>query len=118
MYNPSIKSLINLLRLPIYLHMLKNIFNSDFVFIGVGVAPHGTYRQCCVIDYAGEVTDIGDDDHIAAKGVSAPKKKAAPKATHEESKVVGDGYVKNERFCLKKYFTLAYCKKKYIIIYF
>ena len=57
----------------------ENIFNAAYAWIGIGVAPHGTYKQCCTIDYAGEVLDAGDDDCIPEKETSTLKKEEVVK---------------------------------------
>lgn len=36
-----------------------NIFNENFLVVGIGCGPHKVYGGCCVLDYAARFTEKG-----------------------------------------------------------
>ena len=62
----------------------KNIFNSEFNYVGIAVAGHPQYGKCCILDYSGQVNNVDSDDHedappVANYEVSESDSKPAPK---------------------------------------
>lgn len=64
-----------------------NIFNPEYKYIGVGIAPHEKYHECIVIDYAGELKDGAKGSSAkASSGSSKPASSKPVKAAGEEVK--------------------------------
>jgi uncharacterized protein YkwD len=70
----------------------KNLFNDKFLYIGVGLHSHKTYKNLVVIDYAGEITSKGaTKDSVSYGGFNTKSqdKEESKKAEHDSE----DGYV-------------------------